>query len=138
MKKWIACLLLAVLLCGATALSEVGDRRKVVNCEEYVTLREWPETSANALARIPLGKVVEEVGEVDGGFTLVSWRGQSGYVLSRYLRTVEDWSGSSVRLDDDERYNLNLFLSNFTEADFGRAEGGYREDWADPDRKSVM
>jgi len=119
MKRMIACLLaLALALCGATALAELGNRLKVVNCKEYVTLRAWPDTSADALARIPLGKAVDDVGGYYDDFTHVSWRGQEGYVLSDYLRRTEDYTGTRVDLSDRERYNINLFLSNFTETGF--------------------
>lgn len=130
MKKLICCVLLAILLCCATALAEVGDRLKVVNCDEYVTLRSWPDTSADALARIPLGRSVSEVRQSINGFTLVGYRGQSGYVLSNYLRSVEDYRGVDVDLTDKQRYNINLFLSNFTETGFAW-NSSYDDEWSD-------
>ena len=43
MKKLITLILILSLL-GSTALAELGNRLKVVKCEEYVTLREEPST----------------------------------------------------------------------------------------------
>ena len=118
MKRLMCCILLLAMLCGGSALAEIGNRLKVVNCDEYVTLRSWPDTSADALAKVPLGKTVDEIHEAGNGFLCVSYRGQTGYVLERYLRVAEDYSGSRVKLSAGERYNINLFLSNFTEAGF--------------------
>ena len=39
---------------------------------------------------------------------------------AEYLRLKEDYSGTRVDLSDGERYNINLFLSNFTETGFCR------------------
>ena len=119
MKKLITLILILSLL-GSTALAELGNRLKVVKCEEYVTLREEPSTSAAALARVPLGKAVDDVGDRHGDFTHVSYKGREGYVLTKYLRLKEDYSGTRVDLSDGERYNINLFLSNFTETGFCR------------------
>ena len=130
MKRLICGILLLAMLCGGSALAEIGNRLKVVNCEEYVTLRSWPDTSADALAKIPLGKTVDEIHEAENGFLCVSYRGQTGYVLERYLRVAEDYSGSRVKLSAGERYNINLFLSNFTETGF-RRDGCYDEGWTD-------
>ena len=135
MKKLIVCVFLLSLLACASALGEVdpepGTKLRVVNCDEYITLREAPDTSAAALARLPLGAEAIALGDESNGFVRVAWRGQPGWALESYLTTVKE-KGGAVELTDAQRYNLNLFLSNFTEQGFCRIEGGYSYDWADP------
>ena len=118
MKKLITLILILTLLGVSALAAEVGSRLKVVNCDEYITLREEPSTSASALARMPLGAAVDMLGRAKDGFWHVSYEGQSGYALSKYLREVEDYTGDPVDVSREERYNINLFLSNFTEQGF--------------------
>lgn len=119
-KLFCALLVLAALLAGASALAElrVGEDARVANCEEYITLREEPSTSAAALARMPLGARVAVIRDDGGDFVYVHYKHETGYALRRYLKLAEDYEGRSVSPSDDERYNVNLFLSNFTEAGF--------------------
>ena len=130
MKKLICCVL-ALLLCAAGAMAEVGSALKVVKCQEYVTLREEPDTGAAALARVPLGARVDEIRSAENGFTCVSYRGKTGYVLTEYLQTSEDYIGREIQPTRSQRYNLNLFLSNFTEVGFTWRGGCYDESWVD-------
>ena len=82
MKKAIACcLVLIMLLSGVSALAET---MRVVNCDEWVSLRSAPSTSASRLAVVPLGATVEAYYSV-GQFTRCYYNGLSGYILSQYL-----------------------------------------------------
>ena len=126
MKKLIVCLLALAMLLGTTALADdMGDILRVVNCKEYITLREAPDTHAGALDRIPLREEVDMIGRASNGFTLVAYEGQVGYALSEYLKTVESYEGERYDPDADECYNINLFLSNFTEQGFLWRSGCY-------------
>lgn len=133
MKKLLICALLLalVLSCAATALGEIGDRLSVANCSEYITLREEPDTSAASLAKLPLGAEVDEVGWAENGFRKVSYQGQTGYALASYLSVTQTYRGSEVKLGQAQRYNINLFLSNFTEAGFVWPSGCYDKRWVD-------
>ena len=131
MKKILVMLLMLALLCAAGAQAEVGAALKVVNCNEFVTLREEPSTDAAALARVPLGARVDELHWAENGFTCVSYRGRTGYVLSDYLRLDDDYSGTEIDLTREQRYNFNLFLSNFTEAGFPQRTGCFDASWVD-------
>lgn len=73
------------LAAGAAAEFEVGDELRVVNCKEYVTLREEASKSADALARIPLGQKIVCLEDDNGEFVRVWVDGRRGYVLRRYL-----------------------------------------------------
>lgn len=66
---------------------------KVVNCEEWVSLREEPSTSAARLAKVPLGAVINDWEEATDDFALCFyWEGESlntGYILWDYLDYVD-------------------------------------------------
>lgn len=125
MKKLIfACTALLLLLAlPALAESTIGDVMCVANCKEYITLREEPSTKAEALDRIPLGAELTWIDDAGNDFAKVSYGGQVGYALTKYLELECDYSGPFVMLDRDQRYNINLFLSNFTEAYFTIPDG---------------
>ncbi len=64
-----------------------GRSLMVVNCNEYITLRTSPYTSAGEITRIPLGAEVDYI-EAKRDFYLVSYNGQIGYALQSYLTFV--------------------------------------------------
>lgn len=72
---------------------ETGDMLVVTGCEEWVSLRKTASTSAQRLAKIPLGKSVYFLSNADDGFCHVAYDGQYGYVLKKYLA----FDGVSVR-----------------------------------------
>lgn len=131
MKRIMTCVLILALLCATPALADIGDRLKVVDCNEYITLREEPYTSAASLAHIPLGAAVDEIQWAENGFLCVSYRGKTGYALSKYLSTKSTYEGSTIEPTSQQRYNINLFLSNFTEAGFLWRYGCYDESYID-------
>ena len=68
---------------------------RVINCNEWISLREYPSTSAPRLAKIPLGTIVKvsKYGANDGalpspynGFIRTQYNGQYGWCLLSYLR----------------------------------------------------
>lgn len=61
-------------------------RMRVVNCEEWVSLRVSPSTSADKIAAIPLGAEVTYISDASDGFYRISYEGQIGYVLAYYLK----------------------------------------------------
>ena len=61
----------------------------VVGCEEWVSLRSRPSTSAAALRHIPLYSSLIYHGEVGNGFAQVTYNGVTGYVLSGYIDFME-------------------------------------------------
>lgn len=92
MRKMLVLLLAIALtmLCGASAEGAVGyiGEMTVVNCQEWVSLREWPDTSAERLARIPLGATVEKCAWYSDEFICCEYEGLVGYVLADYLADV--------------------------------------------------
>lgn len=63
----------------------------VVNCREWITLRSYPSTEAESLARIPLGDWVWiNRGYYRNGFLSAEYNGINGYVLEAYIKYIKD------------------------------------------------
>ena len=78
---------LSSYLSGDKPSARKTERRwaQVVNCEEWITLRSSPSTSAGFLARIPLGAYVTCLGDAGNEFYEVEYDGKHGYALKAYL-----------------------------------------------------
>lgn len=69
----------------------------IVNCDEWISLREYPSTEAPRLAEIPLGAQVTvynrfyRSGEpgIYNLFYKVTYRGIEGYALCHYIRLAD-------------------------------------------------
>lgn len=61
-----------------------GTYLKIVNCNDYVSLRSYASTAAPVLTTVPLGATVTAY-EQEGSFTYCTYAGMSGYILSQYL-----------------------------------------------------
>lgn len=85
MKRILAIGLALFMMLCAGAWAEGDANRLVVNCEEWVSLRAQPDTSAERLVEVPLGAVVTECTQVDGKFVECAYAGQTGYILAEYL-----------------------------------------------------
>ena len=57
----------------------------VVKCNEFITLRSTPSTSASEITKIPLGSSVGYIEEAGNGFYKVQYDGKIGYALASYL-----------------------------------------------------
>ena len=86
MKKFIALLMIATLVLTGTAFAKGAylGTMTVVNCKNWVTLREKASTSADTVTRIPRGENVEAYAYNDR-FVECYYYGQHGYVLRDYL-----------------------------------------------------
>ncbi len=95
----------AVMFSASVVQAHTGEDywARVVNCNEWISLREYPSTSAPRLAKIPLGTVVKvsKYHGMDGadpspcdGFIRTQYNGQYGWCLMNYLR-IEGFTGYS-------------------------------------------
>ena len=57
------------------------------NCNEFITLRRKPDTSAEAICRIPQGGELTKLAD-SSSFAYVEYQGKVGYVLQSYLKPV--------------------------------------------------
>ncbi len=90
MKKPCALILIALIAAFAVpALAGSVDygTMMVDNCEEWVSLRDGPDTSCARLAKVPLFAIVTDaVWTPDcGDFIRCCYNGRFGYILSKYL-----------------------------------------------------
>ena len=89
----LTCMLLT--LAAWTALGEGGTLPKeryackVVNCDEWVSLRVSPDTSSERAMEVPLGAVVEYCEDL-GRFTYCHYENRVGYILTEYLSKDTD------------------------------------------------
>ncbi len=91
--KRVLCLLccLAMLLCALPSAARAGgggvsDVMRVVNCSEWVSLREFPDTKSKRLAMVYLGELVNQCSWYNDEFALCDYHGKTGYILLKYLQ----------------------------------------------------
>ena len=107
MKRIIATLLcLSLSLFAAIPALGEGARGRVVDCEEWVSLRAAPDTSAQRLAQVPLGAEVTEVALAGNGFAACVYEGQAGYILAEYLAVEQSAAASMYVVNCEEWVSL--------------------------------
>lgn len=90
-----------------------GSTMVVVNCDEWVSLREAPSTSAARITTVPLGAVVYNCTPYTGDFTQCEYSGMVGYILSEYLQTV-DGDAPSASQTEHGRLILEHAIEEYT------------------------
>lgn len=88
MKRYIALfLLLCMVLTSIPALadSEYIGNMEVVNCSEWVSLREEPSTRSERLVKVSLGSIVSDCRKVNDTWIYGLYDGHGGYILAEYL-----------------------------------------------------
>lgn len=131
MKRRSAILLAAVMMAASVpALAEtmrIGDQAVVKKCKEYITLREADNVQATELARIPLGGQVIYLDPEKNGFARVEYGDTQGFVKTEYLGN-QTARGTPFAITEEERRNVNLFLTNFTETGMNRYDAASTTD----------
>lgn len=92
MKRLIALLFTLCCLLPAMALAHDGTyigTMEVVNCQEWVSLREEPSASSARLCKVSLGSTVRHARYLDEEWYSVAYDGYQGYIQSRYLQPTE-------------------------------------------------
>lgn len=93
MKRFAALLLLLCMALAAApglADDEWYAGMEVVDCSEWVSLRESPSTWSARLTKVPLGAVVSNCRRCGDGWFHAEYDGYSGYILAKYLQPCED------------------------------------------------
>ena len=142
MKKRMLAFFVLLLFALANANLSVAEdvfavEYRVAFCNEYITLREEPSTKASEIERIPLGAIVTALSVSENGFYYVNYNGKSGYALSKYLECLPSFVGERIALNEAQRKNMNLFLSNFTESYLSYHTGGVFDLMNAPDEALV-
>ena len=113
MKRAIAMLLTFLLvLSSAGALASgsyyIGTMR-VVNCEEWVSLRLLPDAGSERIVKVPLGAIVEAYYENEE-FTRCYYDTRWGYIKSEYLAVADAYNPTGLGSVEQE-----LTISDFFE-----------------------
>ena len=82
---------------------------EIVNCASYASLRAFPDTSSQRLARVPLGSVVTNCWYQDERFTYCEYDGMQGYILNTNLSFI---SGPVGQEYSEEEYLGNYEIVN--------------------------
>lgn len=110
MKKAILLLMITLLtVCLASALAEENgegaprtyDMMQVINCDEWVSLREQPDAKSDRLYKVPLNAMVSNCYSYDDRFVCCEYQGIRGYILEEYLKVIEpcmDWNQDGCRI----------------------------------------
>ena len=61
---------------------------QIVNCKSYASLRSYPDTKAEMIARVPLGSIVTNVFYEDERFCYCVFGDQEGFILTDNLEWV--------------------------------------------------
>lgn len=84
----------------------------VVNCQEWITLRTSPSTSASEIIKIPLGAAVSYIESAPDGFYKIAYMGHTGYALASYLGNSPASSSASTQSTVTYRVvNCNEWIS---------------------------
>lgn len=93
---------------------------QVINCNEWISLREYPDVNSQRLARIPLGEYVYECRWYSDDFVYGCYNGQYGYMLTEYLTLID---AVVDYVDDDwEAYEEDW-------DPYGESRDPYGDDW---------
>ena len=97
MKRSICILMCMCMLAAALPALAAGvtDVMCVYNCNEWVSLRESPDTSSKRLAKVRLGELVTDCKGSYDGFIQCEYDGKVGYIATKYLKMTDFSSGES-------------------------------------------
>ena len=93
MKRYIALFLLLCMVLAAMPVmadSEYIGNMEVVNCNEWVSLRESPSTSSKRLVKVSLGAIVSNCEQLNEDWIYAEYDGYSGYILAMYLEPSDN------------------------------------------------
>ena len=101
MKRYIALfLLLCMVLAAMPATADSGyiGNMEVVNCSEWVSLREVPSKTAKRLVKVSLGSIVHNCYAFTDEWYYAEFDGYGGYILADYLKPSENETTFSAML----------------------------------------
>lgn len=98
-RRAISAILVLMLILMASAYAEEDNyigNMKVVNCEEWVSLRKAPDTGSARLMKVPLGAVVNNCMRENSKFIYGEYNGQGGFILAEYLAMESENGGGYI------------------------------------------
>ncbi len=157
MKRLVTAMVItAICMCGCTKEIQYTTRY-ITNCEN-TELREIPSNTGKVLDNPAYGEAVSHVENVENGYAKVAYNGMEGFVLASHLtgekpeetkmpntaqtnapqQTAEPMQKEEPAVPEnqlktmtaEQRREVNLFLSNFSEAYYNPNGGYYGEEEA--------
>jgi len=104
-KRSFALALCLCLLAGAcAAMAESFKARQIDGCDEYVNLREKPDSKSRSLDRVYIGEVVMAT-PYNRTFSYCCYNGRYGYIRSEYLSSdIQPWSDGTFYVANCKEY----------------------------------
>ena len=98
------CLCLCLLAGTTSALADSFKARQIYKCNEYVNLREEPDSKSRSLERVFVGEVVMAK-PYNKNFSYCCYNGQYGYIRSEYLTSnIQPWSEGTFYVTNCREY----------------------------------
>ena len=88
MSRFLAFLLLiCMVFTHASALADSGyiGSMEVINCNEWVSLRQQPDASSRRLVKVSLGAIVNNCDQFNDAWIYAEYDGYAGYIQAQYL-----------------------------------------------------
>ena len=86
---------------GAAFRREEKPNMRIVNCNDYVSLRSTADKSSARLAKVPLGaSVLAYPDEEQNGFILCVYQDKYGYILAEYLEPITGTAAEPVAAEE--------------------------------------
>lgn len=94
----------------------INGSMEVVDCKDWVSLRELPSTASDRLSTVPLGAIVENCEQVSEEYISCTYNGQHGYIQKKYLREITSSasSGQSFQINSKTPAITDLVLQGNT------------------------
>ena len=108
MKKLTVLLIAAVMMlcaCFGNAEKEITEYMRVINCEEWVSLRAKPDTDSRRIAKVNLGVTVSGCEKYNAKWVKCDFDGKTGYILLKYLESVVPEEDGPVTLPEVQSGN---------------------------------
>lgn len=108
MKQMLIWMLTLTLLLTGFALAEVPAQMRVVNCDEWVSLRAEADSDAYRFAEVPLGTTVRGFYASNGDFSQCEYQGTVGYILNRFLEVVSGEPSAALTQEGEATEELSF------------------------------
>ena len=108
MKRILILAVAAIMLLASAAMAQVPSEMKIVNCNEWVSLRAEPDSTAQRFAGVKLGETVRGFYGSNGDFTHCEYNGAVGYILNEYLEVMGGAKEVSCDTSAEPEYSFEM------------------------------
>lgn len=96
--------ILSTYLSSSSSKQDYLGKKYIVNCNEFVTLRQYADTQAPTVTKVAKGQQVDAY-YYNGTFCRCYYNGLEGFILSQYLGDSKGSGNSSTPVDPNPKYN---------------------------------